>query len=127
MPSHDLDIRDRGLSVFVVEDEALVALNLEDMLEELGCDVIGPAMKMDAALAMVEKGLAADVAILDVNIGGQPIYPLAKLLAARDMPIVFATGYGRAGLPEEWQEHPVLQKPYALHDLEACLAATARR
>ena len=111
-----------GLNVFVVEDEALVALNLEDMLEELGCTTIGPATRMDRAEQMMADGLTADVAILDVNLAGEMIFPLAQRLAERGMPIVFATGYGRSGLPANFQDFPVLQKPYTLNDVVAGLA-----
>lgn len=107
-----------GLSVFVVEDEALVAMNLEDMLAELGCTIVGPAMRIDRAERMLADGLDADVAILDVNVGGQMIFPFARRLADHGMPIVFATGYGRSGLPEDFHDRPILQKPYTLDDVE---------
>lgn len=116
-----------GLTVFVVEDEALVALHLEDMLADLGCTVVGPAMRLDRAFEMVEKGLTADVAVLDVNVAGQPIFPLAEKLAERGMPLVFATGYGRSGLPPEWHSRPVLQKPYTMEDVAAGLARAIGR
>ena len=107
--------------VFVVEDEALVAINLEDMLADLGCAGVVTAMRIDQAIEAVENGLAADVAILDVNLAGQPVFPVAERLVARGTPIVFATGYGRSGLPEEWQSRPVLQKPYTMDEVAACL------
>lgn len=106
-----------GLSVFVVEDEALVALNLEDMLLELGCTVVGPAMRLDRAHRMVDDGLAADAAILDVNIAGEMVHDLARRLAEQGLPLVFATGYGLAGLATEFQDFPVLQKPYTADDV----------
>ncbi|MBL8581366.1 MAG: response regulator [Rhizobiaceae bacterium] len=111
-----------GLSVFVVEDEALVALNLEDILIELGCNVVGPAMRIDRAEGMFDEALAADVAILDVNVAGTMIFPFARKLAERGMPLVFATGYGRAGLPEDFSARPILQKPYTTQDVRAGLA-----
>ena len=107
----------KGLSVFVVEDEALVALNLEDMLFELGCTIVGPAMRLDRAEQMLAEGIKADVAILDVNVAGQMVFPFARRLAENGMPIVFATGYGRAGLPEDLHDMPILQKPYTLDDV----------
>ena len=109
------------LDVFVVEDEALVALNLEDMLTELGCTIAASAMRLEQALDIAGNGLAADVAILDVNLGGKPVFPVAELLAAAGLPIVFATGYGRAGLPEAWRDRPVLQKPYTIDEVASCL------
>jgi DNA-binding NtrC family response regulator len=122
MPSlHDSG---RGpLSVFVVEDEALVALNLEDMLADLGCSIVGPAMRVDRARAMIEGGMSADVAILDVNVAGEQVFPIAEMLAARGVPIVFATGYDRDGLPEAWHGRTILQKPYTLDDVSRSLKA----
>lgn len=108
------------LKVFVVEDEALVAINLEDMLADLGCAGVVLAMRMEQALEAID-GLDADVAILDVNLAGQPVFPVAERLAERGTPIVFATGYGRAGLPSEWQSRPVLQKPYTMGEVAESL------
>ena len=112
-----------GLSVFVVEDEALVLMNLEDMLQELGCEVRGPAMRIDRAEQLVEEGMSADVAILDVNVAGEMIFPFARRLAERNIPIVFATGYGRSGLPDDFNDYPILQKPYTTDDVAQGLAA----
>jgi CheY-like chemotaxis protein len=111
------------LSVFVVEDESLVLMNLEDMLAELGCRLIGPALRLDEAQAMLDAAAAADVAVLDVNIGGHVIFPFAEQLKARGVPLVLATGYGREGLPEAWRDVTVLSKPYGLADLAAALKA----
>lgn len=110
-----------GLKILVVEDEALVALNLEDMLLELGCQVVGPVMRINSALETVGGDFSADLAILDVNIAGAPVYPVAEVLSRRGTPIVFATGYGRSGLPEDWQHCPVLQKPYTADDVLASI------
>lgn len=101
-----------GVRVFIVEDESLVAMQLEDMLIDLGCDVAGMAMRVSKAAEMLSGPLDFDVAILDVNIGGEPVYPVAELLKDKGVGIVFATGYGRSGVPDEWQFCSVLQKPY---------------
>lgn len=114
----------RGLSVFVLEDEALVVMNLEDMLDQLGCSVIGPAMRLDQANRMLDTAATADVAILDVNIGGDPVFPFAEALEKLGVPLIFATGYGRAGLPSHWQDRPVLPKPYTMAEVEARLLET---
>jgi CheY-like chemotaxis protein len=127
MPTLERALSPVGLNVFVVEDEALVALNLEDMLADIGCRVLGPAMRLNAALEMVREGLDADIAILDVNIAGHPVYPLAEALRDRGMPIVFATGYGRSGLPDIWQDCPVLQKPYTTDDVLASIRRALER
>ena len=102
-----------GLSVFVVEDEALLAMNLEDMLTDLGCTVAGTAMQVEQAERMFAEGLSCDAAILDVNLGGNMVYPLARRLCEKGIPIIFATGYGQEGLPQEWRSHAILPKPYS--------------
>jgi CheY-like chemotaxis protein len=105
------------LKVFVVEDESLVAMQLEDMLLDLGCDVVGLAMRVGRALEMLSAAASVDVAILDVNIGGDKVYPVAEALRARGVPILFATGYGRAGVEPDWQSYQILQKPYTSQEI----------
>lgn len=109
------------LRVFVVEDEALVAMNLEMILEDLGCRVVGPAMRFDRALAMLDDGLKPDAAILDVNIGGREVFPVADRLHELGVPLVFATGYDSSGFPGKWRENPALRKPYTMEDVERAL------
>lgn len=115
-----------GKRVFVLEDEALVLFNLEDILSDLGCSIVGPALRLDQAHAILDEAEGADLAILDVNIGGHPVFPLAERFRDLGIPMIFATGYGRAGLPEEWQTAQVLQKPYTFDDVSAALAALER-
>lgn len=110
-----------GLRIFIVEDDMLVALNLEDMLVDLGCSVLGPATRLDDARGMIGEDFAADVALLDVNVGGEPVFPVAEILAKKRIPIVFATGYDRGGLPEEWRDRTILQKPYSQEDVSRSL------
>ncbi len=106
-----------GLRILVVEDEAAISLLLEDMLLDFGCEVIGPAARLSAALEAVERE-AVDLAILDVNVAGEPIYPVAEALVQRRVPFVFSTGYGSAGIKDAFRDRPVLQKPFAQHDLK---------
>lgn len=110
-----------GLSVFVIEDESLVLVNLEDMLADLGCVLVGPAMRLEQAEAMLDHARGADIAVLDVNIGGQPVFPFAEKLREHGVPLVLATGYGRDGLPEHWRSATVLSKPYTFDDLAQAL------
>jgi CheY-like chemotaxis protein len=110
-----------GCRVLVVEDEVLVAWALEDMLNALGCGVIGPAARVDQALAMVEAG-SIDVAILDVNLNGQKSYPVADALAARSVPFVFSTGYHKDSMEDGYRDSPMLQKPYEQAELGNILA-----
>lgn len=114
-----------ALNVLVVEDESLVLFNLEDVLADLGCRIVGPAMRLPQALELAATAEAVDLAILDVNLAGQPVFPVAETLRARGVHIIFATGYGREGLPEEWQSHTVLMKPYMADDVAKALAQVA--
>jgi CheY-like chemotaxis protein len=111
-----------GLRILVVEDEAAISLLLEDMLLDFGCEVIGPAARLSAALEAVERE-PIDLAILDVNVAGEPIYPVAEALVQRRIPFVFSTGYGSAGIKDAFRDRPVLQKPFAQHDLKQKLLA----
>jgi CheY-like chemotaxis protein len=112
----------QGLRVLVVEDEALVSMLLEDMLADHGCEVAATASRISQALDLVaDGGLTFDAAILDVNLGGEPIFPVAEALAARGAPFVFATGYGAGGLPESWRSRPTLQKPFSHDDVGKAL------
>lgn len=106
-----------GLRILVVEDEAAISLLLEDMLLDFGCEVIGPAARLTAALEAVAKE-KIDLAILDVNVAGEPIYPVAEALAKSATPFVFSTGYGSAGIRDSFRDRPVLQKPFAQQDLK---------
>lgn len=102
-----------GLRLFVVEDEALVAMLLEQMLEDLGCEVVSLAGTVDQALGQVDQvAPRVDAAILDVNLGGERVYPVADALAERQVPFLFATGYGPSGLEDRYPDRTVLSKPY---------------
>jgi CheY-like chemotaxis protein len=107
--------------VLVVEDEMIVAWLLEDMLAELGCAVVGPAVSVDQALAMIDAQ-PIDVAVLDVNLNGQTSYPIADVLATRGVPFVFSTGYDKDRLPDGYRTCPVLQKPFRRSQLVDALA-----
>jgi CheY-like chemotaxis protein len=110
-----------GLRVLVVEDEMMVSMLIEDMLTDLGCTVVGPAARLDEAIDLA-KSSELDCAVLDVNLGGQPIFPLADLLRERGKPFAFATGYGDAGVREVDRGTPVLQKPFREGDLARVLS-----
>lgn len=97
--------------VLVVEDESLVAMLLETMLEDMGCLTVGPASSVDEGLRMVDEE-QMDAALLDVNVGGTPVFAVAAALEARGIPLVFSTGYGEGGLPENWRGRPTVQKPF---------------
>jgi CheY-like chemotaxis protein len=104
----------KGCSVLLVEDETLVRMMVADMLAELGCQVVAEAGRIDEGIRLA-RSTEFDLAILDVNINGEMIFPVAEEIKARDRPIIFATGYG--DLPEEYQRHPTLRKPFQLEVL----------
>lgn len=110
-----------GRKVLVVEDEMLVAWLLEDMLAELGCLVVGPVANVKQALTKIEAE-AIDVAVLDVNLNGEMSYPIADVLAARDVPFVFVTGYDKDRMLDGYGTFPVLQKPFHRAELTVTLA-----
>ena len=117
-----------GKRVLVVEDEAMAAMLLEDMLESLGCEVVGVAARLEAA-QKVALVVGCDVATLDVNLAGQMSYPVAVILRSRGIPFVFATGYRSIALPAELRDAIVLAKPYSMAQLTdallRCLADNA--
>ena len=112
-----------GTSVLVVEDEALLAINLESMLETLGCRVIGPVTSVERASELAGGGTSASVAILDVNVGGQPVFPVVEMLEALGVPFLFTTGFDRAAIPERWHDRPFLAKPYTVDQIADGLIA----
>jgi len=100
-----------GRRVLVVEDESLVAMLLETILEDMGCTPVGPAATVDDGLKMATEG-ELDAALLDVNVAGKQVFPIAEALKARGVPFVFSTGYGEGGLPDEWRGQSTIQKPF---------------
>lgn len=109
-----------GKRVLAVEDEGLVAMWLEDLLTDLGCTVIGPANSIEVAIELLAKD-SIELAVLDINIAGEKVFPVAERLAARNVPFVFATGYGASGVAEPFAQRPVVQKPYTLEALKRAL------
>jgi len=100
----------KGLRVLVVEDEFLVALEVESALEDLGCSVVGPFAKLAKALDAA-RSTPLDSAILDINLNGEMVYPLAEFLTSQKVPFVFITGYTASDLPERFRPYRRLQKP----------------
>jgi CheY-like chemotaxis protein len=110
----------QGRRVLIVEDELMIRMLLEDMLGDFGCVVAAEAGTIETALAAV-RTTEFDIAVLDVNVEGSVITPVAVELAARGVPFVFATGYGARGLPEGFTDRPVVQKPFETIALERAL------
>jgi len=116
-----------GARILVVEDETLVAMLLEDMIGDLGGTIIGSASRLSRALEIVaERANEIDLAVLDVNLGGEEAFPVADALAERGVPFAFSTGYGNAGLPPAWRGRPTLQKPFTPEQVRAVLMQALR-
>jgi PAS domain S-box-containing protein len=120
--SFDAAEADRSLPaakrIIVIEDEPLVAMDVEAQLMSAGWDVVGMAGTLEQARALIAS-VDCDAALLDVNLGGQPVDDLAAALTRRNIPFAFATGYGRSGLPAGFREGPILNKPFTGAQLEA--------
>ena len=107
--------------ILVVEDEALVAFTLTEMLEELGCEPIGPIATADEALRCLPS-TTIDAAVVDLLLRGVDAWPVAEALAARKVPFVLATGWSVETLPPHWEGCRVLTKPYQLSDLQSVMS-----
>ncbi|MCG6205902.1 response regulator [Rhodopseudomonas sp. HC1] len=112
-------------SVFLVEDEAMIRMMVVDMLEELGFNVVAETGEINEAVKLAGT-TDFDVAILDVNVNGKVISPVADVLKARNRPFIFATGYGTQGVPEDYRDRPALQKPFQIESLKQALDSTLR-
>jgi CheY-like chemotaxis protein len=106
--------------VLVVEDELLLGILIEGMLNELGHEVVTIAPSLSTALAAVESE-TFNLAILDLRLYGESVDPVAAALVTKGIPFIFATGFGRDGVPEPYRNRPVLQKPFAIADLERAI------
>ena len=104
--------RPPGGSVFLVEDEVMIRMMVADMLEELGYSVAAEAGEINEAI---------------VNVNGKVISPVAELIDSRNIPFVFATGYGSSGLPEEYRDRPALQKPFQVETLGRMIEVALKR
>lgn len=112
-----------GLKVLIVEDESIVALMIEDILESLGCEILASVADVAQALELAAKA-DIDLAMLDVNVAGQPVFPVAKVLRQRRIPFLFSTGYSAGALPAEFSGQQVLGKPFSDREMQQKVALT---
>lgn len=116
-----------GLRVLVVEDREIIASSVAQALHKAGCSVVGPAATLGAGLVLAKRGGdALDAAVLDIDLRGRAVYPLAEALRARGVPFLFLTGYGAPAIPDAWRGAPRVEKPFdaaAFLDLLARVAA----
>lgn len=111
----------RGRHVLIVEDEYLLADDLSDALSDVGAKVVGPAGSIEQATALILSREPIDVAILDVNLRGEMVFPVADALRQRGIPFAFATGYDRWALPERFSDVPRIEKPLRSERVTALL------
>lgn len=116
----------KGLRVLLVEDQMIVAMQIEDILREAGCEVIGPIATPQSAIT-VAQSQPLDAAVLDINLDGEKIFPVAEELRRRGIPFILATGYSESTLPEQWREQPRLSKPFRREQLEQLLGSVVSR
>jgi CheY-like chemotaxis protein len=102
--------------ILVVEDAPVIALDVQEMLEELGWTVVGPIGNLGVALELAAQE-PLDAALIDINIRGGKIFPVARILADRQIPFVLASGYANKALPDDLAERPLLEKPYNPREL----------
>jgi len=102
--------------VLVVEDEGAVALMIEDMLEDLGFKVVASAAHLTKACELATTA-SFDVALLDVNLAGELVFPVARILRDRGIPFLFSTGYGGPALEQEFRNAPAIGKPFSIDQL----------
>src|SRR5246500_5714184 len=112
-------------SVFLVEDEVMIRMMVADMLEELGYRVVAEAGGINEAMKLAPS-VDFDLALFDGNVNGKVISPVAELIQARNLPFIFATGYGSSGLPEDYRDRPALQKPFQLETLAQMINSTLK-
>jgi CheY-like chemotaxis protein len=124
LPADHTHLRLATPRVLVVEDEMTVAMLIEDMVTELAYDVAAVVPRLEDAMRLLDSD-SFDVAMLDVHLNGKTVFPFAAELQAREIPFLFATAYGPRGIPAEFQDHTVLQKPFGPVELRRALVSLA--
>ncbi|WP_091966195.1 response regulator [Bradyrhizobium shewense] len=112
-------------SVLLVEDEALIRMMIADMVVELGHNIAGEAGDLQTGVALASAA-EIDIAILDVRLGADSSEAIAEALRSRNIPFVFASGYGAEGVPAKYKDRPILRKPFQIEELERCLLSLKR-
>jgi CheY-like chemotaxis protein len=115
-----------GCRILIVEDEFLIALFLQDALEDEGCRIIGPVGRVNEAVQVVRRG-GIDAAVLDASLDGEPVTAVADALEAGNVPFVFHSGYGPEHLPQRHRHRPLLRKPCRPSDVVGALSGAIDR
>jgi DNA-binding response OmpR family regulator len=113
-----------GRRILLAEDEYLIAMELQQELEKNGAEVVGPTASIAETLRLSGSAGPVDVAVLDIDLGGQMAYPVADALRARNIPFIFISGFGPQGIRPEYADAPMLDKPIMMHRLHAFLGET---
>ena len=122
---HTLTKPKRLVSVLLVEDETLIRMMIAEMIEELGHSVAGEASNIADAVRLANTA-TFEFAILDINLGGSKIDPVAEIISGRGVPFIFSSGYGLAGVPKSFSDRTVLQKPFLIERLSEAIEAAFR-
>jgi CheY-like chemotaxis protein len=107
--------------ILVVEDEYFLADDMAHSLQKLGAEVVGPVPTRDKALALLSSGERVDAAVLDINLRGETVFPVAETLIRQGVPFVFATGYDQSAVPAAYKEVPRWEKPFRPDELAKML------
>ena len=105
-----------GARVLVVEDESLLAETLCDLMQDAGCEPVGPAATVAAAMRLIDQG-SIDVAVLDIRLLSEVSYPVAYALRRRGVPLLFLTSYEQRNLPQDLRDAILIEKPFSVHHL----------
>jgi response regulator RpfG family c-di-GMP phosphodiesterase len=111
-----------GRHILIVEDECVVSMEMEMALRAEGADVIGPEASVESALRVLESTQPVDLAVIDINLRGEPAYAIAAALKRRKVPFLFATGYGASEIAPEHADVTYLGKPVSMRTVSAALA-----
>ncbi len=110
-----------GRRILLAEDEYLIAMELQQELENSGAEVLGPTASIDETLRLTRTAAPVDAALLDLGLGGKLAYPVADALRERHIPFIFISGFGRGAISDEYANTPLLDKPIVMHLLHAVL------
>jgi DNA-binding response OmpR family regulator len=109
-----------GRRVLLVEDELLIAMLLEGALQDQGCTIVGPFSRLADAIGAAQTE-SLDCALMDINLAGERIFPVAEILRLRSVPFLLLSGYGDSALPDDRQHWPVLSKPFEIRQVMTLL------
>jgi two-component SAPR family response regulator len=116
------DAEGKGYRVLVVEDDAFIAMDIEDVLRRAGYEVVGPVATQRQAIALLGEG-GIDLAVINIGVSDGPAYAVAGTLAARSVPFIFVTGYADSEIPGDFREYPLVRKPFTAETLLDAIAA----